>query len=428
MVFPWFSPRNPWSPAKRLQGLHLPHHLPQASGIIAQRQFLHREDTQLDFIHHVGAQIDRTKGSRSQLAFLEATEKSGGSGGMLEFPWNTNDGIIIYYNGSYVLYVLWCTIHVIRRLGNIMKILRSGIDLKSLFWDALVNAQKLPHPFIFGPQPTCLPHLRMYCIPLTTVYCSNIPFNLYTRIQSAHHQKLSQVITSPPWRSEHSNLYSKVRRLCYGAVQLQLPLHRPPHLQRRLFGWFPRGTCLVMGPSGLGWVNQWRAFIYQLCWRENHGIRILILSFKGDTHKWNSWFCYPWQKGFRSILSFSVSGSGCCLMIYHPCSLRISSRLPVPLSGASPSARVLQNGSDTWGLTWCICNTSTIINTSPGLLPPSFPITFNHKGPRLTQGLFAERAWAVPPIVQQNLCLFLGHSSGEGPVVMRIIQHQITAT
>ena len=85
-----------------------------------------------------------------------------------------------------------------RRLGNIMKILRSGIDLKSLFWDALVNAQKLPHAFIFGPQPTCLPHLRMYCIPLTTVYCSNIPFNLYTRIQSAHHQKLSQVITSPP--------------------------------------------------------------------------------------------------------------------------------------------------------------------------------------------------------------------------------------
>ena len=103
--------------------------------------------------------------------------------------------MMVCYN---VLYVLWCTIQYMlcedwEIYGNIMKILRSGIDLKSLFGDALVNAQKLPHPFILGPQPTCLPHLRMYCISLTTVYCSNIPF------QSVYQDPISpssEVITS----------------------------------------------------------------------------------------------------------------------------------------------------------------------------------------------------------------------------------------
>ena len=82
------------------------------------------------------------------------------------------------------------------------------------------------------------------------------------------------------------------------------------------------------------WTRAWRM-------RDAyHGIRILILSFKGDTHTHT-------QMKFMVLLSMTKGVQVHPLFFrfwqslllddlqYHPCSLRISSRLPLPLSGAS---------------------------------------------------------------------------------------------
>ena len=130
-------------------------------------------------------------------------------------------------------------------------------------------------------------------------------------------------------------------------------------------------------------MGQSMKSIEERFWRENHTIR--------HTHTQTS---NPW------LLLSMVQGSGLCLMIYkimgswrsdypvlfgslreYPCPCLVSARQPVFFK----IDQTLQGSLDASA-------THRHISGPTSTNGPSFPITFNHKGPRLTQGLFAERA------------------------------------
>ena len=57
--------------------------------------------------------------------------------------------------------------------------------------------------------------------------------------KGTRNQRIQSLASSPPWRNEHSSLYSKAQLLYCEAEQSQQLLHQRMHLQRRLFGLFP---------------------------------------------------------------------------------------------------------------------------------------------------------------------------------------------
>ena len=156
--------------SKALQGLHLPHHLAQAPRVIAQRQLLHREDAQLDFIHHVGAEIDRAKGPRAQLPILAKVRLRGGFGGGMCWKY-AGWGVEGLGWTSDVLYVL-CN-----KIGNRMKCLRSGIDFEEPVIEGMSERSEATSSLHLWSTSHVFTFRTSSCIPLIIAY-SIIPFNL----------------------------------------------------------------------------------------------------------------------------------------------------------------------------------------------------------------------------------------------------------